>query len=523
MAEKEIYPKGIVKQTEEFSKASDMKQDVFDLIKDILKTTTEDAFEKAGFGHVEKYAGEYADGEKFGVGVEKDKYNIKIAGKTKTILEKQINFGTKRMLSDIKIDYDATNNILNFTYNTTEGGAFRGYESAIGPFMVTDKIVIHVTTIDKLKKELKEKLSDIAKKEVAYLTSTKLGVEDKTDKSTNASMVENMNKLSMKDMMSDSFDDIISKVNSFLGEGKKSKEDEGDDDKKDKDDNLLLGDEIEKKAKTVDERTKELEEITASGGNAAGGAYLTPAAWKSGGDLNIGKEKKKFEDTAYAKGQQKRASVKKSIKEDGFWTAVELNPGSGYVPKGMEKNWPIGLHGVEVNSSAEDKISRKGTAGRSLKEEKEFLIKKKFISLNENEEKGINKRYIITEQRDGAEEKDRWKKLIDLKPYETIKNAEDPTALNECGCGEEVTSDATMISRGEANTEAEAEFEKRNSDVQAGESIDGKEVVVVPKSDSLTNVIYKMFKEDYENPKKMYVVDMITGNYVINPAYNKKK
>ena len=340
-----------------------------------------------------------------------------------------------------------------------------------------------------------------------YLSNTKLGIEDKVDKSIN-SMVENMNNFSIKDMMSDSFDDVVNKVNAILGEGKKK-------DKEDKEDNLLLGD-TEKQVKTAEERTKEIEEITASGGNAAGGAFLTPSAWKAGGDLDIGQDKKKFEDTNYAKGNTKRASVKRTYKTEGenFWSTVELNPGSGYVPKGMEHNFYLGQHSQNTDSNYPGKAKK---MNESLD-----LNKRKFITNEENEKLGLNKRYISEEKLSEQQQKDRWKKLIDLKPYETIKAAESVISesvkpILECGCD---AASSQVVTRGEAEKQAESSFEKVNS---GGEFVGGKEVITVPKSDSITNVLYKVFKEDYTNPKKMYIMDMITNNYVINPAYNKGK
>ena len=50
------------------------------------------------------------------------------------------------------------------------------------------------------------------------------------------------------------------------------------------------------------EKEMQIDEVTASGGNAAGGAFLTPQAFKPGGDLGIGK--RKFEETNYAKSKK---------------------------------------------------------------------------------------------------------------------------------------------------------------------------------------------------------------------------
>ena len=61
-------------------------------------------------------------------------------------------------------------------------------------------------------------------------------------------------------------------------------------------------------------------------------------------------------------------SVKKSMKEgDTFWTEVELNPGSGYVPKGMDRNFVMGKHTENIKES-NDKSNDKSTDAGILKE-----------------------------------------------------------------------------------------------------------------------------------------------------------
>jgi hypothetical protein len=180
----------------------------------------------------------------------------------------------------------------------------------------------------------------------------------------------------------------------------------------------------------------------------------------------------------------------------------------------MEHNFYLGQHSQNTDSNYPGKAKK---MNESLD-----LNKRKFITNEENEKLGLNKRYISEEKLSEQQQKDRWKKLIDLKPYETIKAAESVISesvkpILECGCD---AASSQVVTRGEAEKQAESSFEKVNS---GGEFVGGKEVITVPKSDSITNVLYKVFKEDYTNPKKMYIMDMITNNYVINPAYNKGK
>ena len=65
------------------------------------------------------------------------------------------------------------------------------------------------------------------------------------------------------------------------------------------------------------------------------------------------------------------------------------------------------------------------------------------------------------------------------------------------------------------------EYLLRNSNIEEGESVDGRMVLIVPKANSLTNVKYKVFQDDYLNENKSYVLDMFTGTLVLNP--NRRK
>jgi hypothetical protein len=272
------------------------------------------------------------------------------------------------------------------------------------------------------------------------------------------------------------------------------------------------------------EEKGQMDEIT-SGGNAAVGAIGgqvvdgqlgTAGAFKYAAnpfEMDKGVMKRSLKDTNYGKSKKKR-SLKKEYNANSsapYSYTVDINPGSGYVPKGMEKNYVMGQH--ELNESVE-KVNDKLSDSKLLKES---MVKRKFTS---NEE-GVNKRYIVTEKRNVDEEKDRWKKLSLFETYETIHKAEGMCeCMNECSCGaSDSYEDNNLVTMDQGQEENERDFMQRNQNAEAGEFIDGKEVVIVAKPKSLTNVMYKVFKDDFMNENKAYILDLSTGNLVNNPNF----
>ncbi len=143
------------------------------------------------------------------------------------------------------------------------------------------------------------------------------------------------------------------------------------------------------------------------------------------------------------------------------------------------------------------------------------MIKRKFITNSENDDKNINKRYIISEKRTQSEESDRWKKLSIFERDETIKGAENiADLLNECGC-----EDKNHVSREEGEQEISNEFEQRNSDLESGDQHNGKKIIVVMKPNSLSNSQYKVYEDEYLNESRAYIFDFTTGNFVSNPNF----
>jgi len=320
-----------------------------------------------------------------------------------------------------------------------------------------------------------------------------------------------MKKISLTDIINSNFDDTIDKImESTKKDVDKNHPEVKDANTKGK---LLFDDKEEDEEETVDE-------VTASGGGAGAGGYLTPGAFGKGGDfddeMKEGKEKEiheklqeRFEETPYSKRDKKRSLKRENT--DG-WTTVELDS-DDYAPKGMDHNYAMGLHGVEVNSTEEDKLSKGSPKGKGAMKESFDPSKKKFVSLTENEDKGINKRYIITHQKTQEEESNRWKALSNFDKNSTIRLAE--------SCGGEIDNGTSekMVSREQGEDENMKEFMQRNGGVDHGDEIDGKTVVVVGKPGSLSGAEFKVFEDDYLNENKAFILDMHSGNLVNNPNY----
>jgi len=528
MANIENNPEKNDEQRSEFAKDQELKVNVYDAIEEQLIKSTEEAFKSEGIktrepkdakGEQGWNRGVYGDGTTYGTGVKKGQDTVTInrvkgPKATNGFFEKNLSYGGKKMVAEIHIDIDCESETMDMTYQTTEQAAFRGYQDKEnGAYMINDKQTFKVDKISDFKKELKKVLDKFADKEAAYFVSTKLGIEDRTEKSIN-SMVESnnkMKKISLTDIINSNFDDTIDKImESTKKDVDKNHPEVKDANTKGK---LLFDDKEEDEEETVDE-------VTASGGGAGAGGYLTPGAFGKGGDfddeMKEGKEKEiheklqeRFEETPYSKRDKKRSLKRENT--DG-WTTVELDS-DDYAPKGMDHNYAMGLHGVEVNSTEEDKLSKGSPKGKGAMKESFDPSKKKFVSLTENEDKGINKRYIITHQKTQEEESNRWKALSNFDKNSTIRLAE--------SCGGEIDNGTSekMVSREQGEDENMKEFMQRNGGVDHGDEIDGKTVVVVGKPGSLSGAEFKVFEDDYLNENKAFILDMHSGNLVNNPNY----
>lgn len=516
-------------QRSDFAKNQELKSNVYDAIEEQLIKSTEEAFKSEGIKNRESKdakgeqgwnRGVYGDGSTYGTGVAKGQDTVTVnrvkgSNATNGFFEKNLSYGGKKMVAEIHIDIDTESETMDLTYQTTEQAAFRGYQDKkSGPYMVNDKQTFKIDNLSSFKKELKKVLDKFAEKEAAYFVSTKLGIEDRTEKSIN-SMVEsnkNMKKLSLTDIINSNFDETIDKIMESTKKVDQNHPEVKDANTKGK---LLFDDKDEEDEDTV-------EEVTGTGGGAGAGAFLTPAAFGKGGDFdeemkeNIHEKlQEKFEATPYATRDKKRALKRENV---NGWTTVELDS-DGYAPIGMDKNHALGLHGVDVNSSEEEGLSKGSPKGRAAMKGKAALgesfdpSKKKFTSLTENEEKGINKRYIITHQKSSEEESNRWKALSSFDKDSTIRLAE--------SCGGQIDDGVKekMVSREQGEEENMKEFMQRNSGVDHGDEIEGKTVVVVAKPGSLSGAGFKVFQDEYLNESKAFILDLNSGSLVNNPNY----
>ncbi len=484
------------KTTKDFDSRLELRDKLYDTVKDLLLSTTEEHFKELGIKPVEKYQGEYGTGEKFGTGSEEGKYNIRLIGKTKSFIEKDIILGAKRTQSMVALDL--VSNMAKIHYDTTERSM--GRYNADGPLIINSSITIDMDS-DDLKKELKKFFSDIAKQEVYYISETKLGIEDKLENHID-SISENtqMSRLSLKKIFFGSFEETEKALDEFINESK-IKGDENHPEIKstntvETDNGTLLFDD-------EDEEKDEVSEITSAGtigapGTAGPFQYNTPYMFKK--TLKNKKE------------ESQRASIKKEKTGDGFWTTVDIEP--------LKKTHPIGMPGVEVNSASELKRSSNGNIHEAID-----LSKRKFALQEENDSLGINKRYIITKKLSADEEKAKWAKLAGFTINESIKRAED--VIQECGCENSNMNDDDKITRAEYEDVVSKEFaelnggSEENLDDMPMADMDSDDVISVDKPDSFIG--YKFAKDDFLNENKYFIIDLITKQFVVNPNHISRK
>ena len=529
--DKELSTNPETKRTEDFQDRVDIKERAIEVAHKLLVSTTEDAFEKMGFEKVDKAAGVYGTGKSYGAGTDQNKFGVRVAGVTKSSLEKQVMLGTKRIQSDINFQYNGK--MVSVEYKTTEAGAFRGVDTKAIPYAFIKTINIDGSKKSELEKNMKELFAEAAKKEVGYLTNTRLGVDDKLDKSTTSTVNENkqsMNKLTLKSIFSEN-EEIFGKVN----ESKKPKENI----QQVKDANTIPlanvspYDKGEKKApkdkflfldKNEQEETEDVNEVTASGPTGAGaGAYLTP---------NFAKAplKKDVKETAYGKQKvNKRPTITKEYKavpnsdgykSENFWTTVPQSDLDNL--KHNHIMGAPGMDGIEVNSKAELDFASKGLAKNGPKKKINEsiepvkanldLTKKKIFSINENKDKGINKRYLVTEKTSEEYLKDRWKKLTNFKLNESIsENLEINNILNEC----DYQKKPLFIDEPEEKVEVDFIPEEVSPMIEKCENLE--ETVTVQKPGSLFGIEYVFYKKDFSNEDKKYILDLSSRVFVPNP------
>jgi hypothetical protein len=213
-----VYEKGIVPRKEDFENRLKFKGTAYLMIKDTLEETAEKVFADAGYKKEDKPAGYYnEDGTGYGAGISEESFNIKVGGKTESYLEKQISLGGKRIIVEISIVYKPESKNIELKYKTSEQAAFRGHQDKEGPFMINEVMIINASSFDTFKKDIKKIFETFAKKELAYMTKTKKGIEDKTEKSID-SIVESTKDFSIKRLFESSLEEVEGFVNEMMEE-----------------------------------------------------------------------------------------------------------------------------------------------------------------------------------------------------------------------------------------------------------------------------------------------------------------
>lgn len=565
MENNELYPEGIVNQTEDFAIRQKIKKFVGENVEEIIREETIKAFEKIGYEENEGYLFIIAAGGKdnkekeIGKSTKEGKLIVTVsvpkmlnmgAVKPVSYMQKVTTFGGKKLVSEIYMEIrDKT---VHIEYKNTEAASFSqsSEKDTYAPHKLNKSAVISGLENEKtFKKDFANFFKPIAEAEANYLIGTKIAVDDKVERNMNDSIVkENKNIMKLTDLFSSSFEEAGNQIDNLVKESLEIKKAES----KKKEDSVSgtpstsSGEPTDKKLvigsedKTEEEKTEEtVEEITASGGNAAGGAYLTPHAFTNDGKTKAFKTNKNLgytevqmneavKNTTY--GQMRTPRAHKVRQEDGSYKilaegntktpyvdVVPMGP-DGWPPKGMEHPYALGKHGIKVNSPEELAETGHGDLSQLEKKEKDQveenykktldLTKRKFSSLTENEEKGINKRYIITEKLSKEDQVKRWKEL-----YE-----------NDCFCGIKDQGE-DIITRDEYEEKASKEFSTNNpieSDL-CNTPFSGEEegFMDVPKAKG-SMIVFRISESDIK-ANKMYLVDHFTKKIVFNPLYKSKE
>lgn len=649
--DKEFSSNDEVKRSKETQSRIDVSEKVISIIKELLDTTTDSVCKEAGYTRNEKYAGVYGDGTKYGAGVEQNQFNIKIAGKTKTSLQKEFILGTKNVVSVINFIFN--DGMVTIEYKSPENAFFRGVDTNGKTFMVNEKISLPTTSLDKLKTELKKLFTNCSQKELGYLANTKLGIDDRTEKST-ASVVEhftkdlNMKKLSIKDLISEDDDNLnsdkVKDANSLDLKDIKPSIPNSDGKKLYFDEDSLEGEEIaEDDSKKVDEITTTGPVISGSpggfkdGANSGSGGYNTPYAWKKtnyaknqeakknrptitkeykiipkdnlleGENSDKKKEwqkpwEKKSEDkekinndttsvekksnsTPDAASKKSKAKlpdasvvyVDAKIQDvepdnesngvvepgdgnsfklntgnetwknanqtnapisdhDNFWQEVKLEPGTGYIPMGMKRNYIAGMHDAsksdlkkagysENEEKTGDLLKENANTDNKPKSKSVDLTRKKFFNEAENKAQGVNKRYLITEKTTEEYEKERWKRLSSFKLNETIKEAEEMTDLFDTLKNNKTDFTYASFAKKaiEENTSHDDIFDNNDNKTLINENAKhDEETVTVEKPNSKFGIQYTFFKKDFLNESAIFILDLTSRVYVANPNFKKR-
>jgi hypothetical protein len=425
MENNELYPEGIVHQTEDFAIRQKIKKFVGENVEEIIKEETIKAFEKLGYEENEGYLFIVAAGGKnnkekeIGKSTKEGKLVVTVsvpkmlnmgAVKPVSYMQKVTTFGGKKLVSEIYMEIrDKT---VHIEYKNTEAASFSqsSEKDTYAPHKLNKSAVISGLENEKtFKKDFANFFEPIAEAEAIYLVGTKIAVDDKVERNMNDSIVkENKNIMKLVDLFSSSFEEAGNQIDNLVKESLEIKDAEY----KEKEDSAVgtpstsSGKPTDKKLvigsedKTEEEKNEEtVDEMTASGGNAAGGAYLTPHAFTSNGKTKAFKTNKSLgytevqmnesvKDTTY--GQMRTPRAHKVRQEDGSYKiitegsaktpyvdVVPMGP-DGWPPKGMEHPYALGKHGIKVNSPEELAETGHGDLSQLEKEnlkENNYLLK----------------------------------------------------------------------------------------------------------------------------------------------------
>lgn len=605
MADMNDIKNGEEKNEKDFSAMESETHEVFEMIKELLLSTTEKEIENLGYEKNDKVAGVYGDGTTYGTGVEENQYNVIVTSRPRKFnssanmshgygngtFEKQIFIGTKRVES--QLDFEIRGKVLHVQYRSPESGFFRGVDDEGNTYMVRKKITVPLKDAEKT---LKEELADAAQREVGFLTNTKLGVEDRLERST-TSIVENldMKKLTLRSLFEDDLDftkgkineefeklpdDVEPNINAVKNLNTLPIEKGGEDThllfddedinfeeiiqelglkeneefvKKLKDEYGIEGGDIskltsaEKKEFFASLKNETIEEITSVAGNPTmkydaksfakslsrkffsadekskggkksdvGAPYNIPVndpIYEEGEALNESR-KKSFKNTPYAKAQKSRPTVdrgwnvipeeNKSNASKPYTQVVKVDP--NYHPQGMPFVKPNSKEELERATKGDhDKLKRMGLA-ESDADRHERLKKRKFFSSLENQDKGINKRYIVTERTTEEFEKERWKKLSLFSKFETIKEAEE---LNSVIDNIEDYNDFYVDKKMVVSESVQPIQESTEKTIE------------VEKPGSVFGITQKFYEKDFLNEGKKFILDLNSMVFVPNPNAGK--
>jgi predicted transcriptional regulator YdeE len=224
MENKELYPKGTVKQTEDFALRQKIKKIVGENVEEIIKEETINAFEELGYEEKDGYmfviaaGGKDGEEKEVGKGVKEGKLNVTVstpkmlnmgAVKPVSYMQKVTTFGGKKIVSEIYLEIiDKT---VHVEYKNTEASSFHqsSEKDTYAPNKLNKTGVITGLENEKtFKKDFKDFFKSIAEAEAKYLIGTKIANDDKIEKNMNDSIVkENKYNMKLSDLLSSSFED----------------------------------------------------------------------------------------------------------------------------------------------------------------------------------------------------------------------------------------------------------------------------------------------------------------------------